>query len=135
MLVGWIPLTKSTPSENVPKNCRVNVTFSRTTTAPSTETRGGTAVAESTGPRDTSAATVEGKERGWNQGAQILALPWRRFDQDLGAGGLEVSGTKLVVKDVPNSDEGTGLFTWVSSLEWDCPCVPSELCELYYYQL
>ena len=56
--------------------------------------------------------------------AVMLALPWRRFDRDLGvaeggnggkagAGGLEVCGRRLAVEDVSNSDEGTGLFTWV----------------------
>lgn len=56
----------------------------------------------------------------------MLALPWRRFDRDLGrgkGGGLEVCGRTLAVQDVSNSDEGTGLFTWVSL----CTCVPWKI--------
>lgn len=47
----------------------------------------------------------------------MLALPWRRFDQDLGGGdgeGFQICGRRIVIEDVSNSSEGTGLFTWVS---------------------
>ena len=47
----------------------------------------------------------------------MLALPWRRFGRDLGGEdgeGLRICGRCLVVGDVSNSSEGTGLFTWVS---------------------
>lgn len=50
----------------------------------------------------------------------MLALPWRRFDRDLGDGGgegFQICGRRMVVGDVSNSSEGTGLFTWVSETE------------------
>lgn len=54
----------------------------------------------------------------------MLALPWRRFDQDLGRGGaeegLEICGRRLVIGDVSNSSEGTGLFTWVRVFRVRC---------------
>lgn len=50
--------------------------------------------------------------------AEVLALPWRRFDKDLrgeGEEGLRVCGSRVAIRDVSNSSEGTGLFTWVST--------------------
>lgn len=50
-------------------------------------------------------------------GREMLALPWRRFDRDLGdedGEGFQICGRRMVVGDVSNSSEGTGLFTWVS---------------------
>lgn len=47
---------------------------------------------------------------------EVLALPWRRFDQDLqarGEEGLEICGRRLTIGHISNSSEGTGLFTWV----------------------
>lgn len=40
-------------------------------------------------------------------------------------GGLEVCGRRLAVGDVSNSDEGTGLFTWVregAGASFSCFC-------------
>lgn len=99
MHAGWIPLASSAfPVGNIPKNCRLRVSIPDKTPN------------DSIGKKSDSDKHRLGAKETW------LALPWRRFDRDLASGGLEVCGRKVLVQDVPNSDEGTGLFTWVSGM-------------------
>ena len=150
----WIPLSESTPSENIPRNCRVRVnllmipspntsktaprgssvnnntlspaTTSAAASSASPEEQGGikkeTAATDSETAATFSDSAADPSRKGAGQDVGVmLALPWRRFDRDLGMArdeaeegeGLEVCGRRLAVGDVSNSDEGTGLFTWV----------------------
>ncbi|CAM9401101.1 unnamed protein product [Pylaiella littoralis] len=132
---GWIPLSKSTRSETIPKNCRVhvnvNVNLDFSTNPKTTSPQNQADEASSLRPErardetlaDAAAASSGGESKAAttttttiDDGGVILALPWRRFDQDLGrdgAGeGLELCGMRLAIGGVSNSSEGTGLFTW-----------------------
>lgn len=146
----WIALTATTPSQDLPQNCRVHVNVtgldarfknehnrfseanihdrSKTRVSPMSEDDESNirSVREERDGEDRIGGSCKNlsPEMGAFQedGEEILALPWRRFGGDLltsdnaeghGGGGLELCGTRLVVYHVSNSDEGTGLFTWV----------------------
>eukprot|EP00752_Nemacystus_decipiens_P015743 g14055.t1 len=113
-LGGWRPLAATTPSETIPKNCRVHVSVNdNPKVAPplqqrmtSSSTAGGFA------PVNPEQASIEAD-------GEMLTLPWRRFDRDLGDGGgdvFQICGRRMVIEDVSNSSEGTGLFTWDGSV-------------------
>ncbi|CAM9935168.1 unnamed protein product [Ectocarpus sp. 8 AP-2014] len=145
----WTPLSVSTPSETIPRNCRVRVNVSakpqatttrcrRTTTKdPSSSSDGNSCKnlsaslasrqARRTAPFDGTAVpgaatTIDGITLPEDESSldsvapgQMLALPWRRFDKDLGGEGeegLNICGSRVAIRDVSNSSEGTGLFTW-----------------------
>ncbi|CAM9317653.1 unnamed protein product, partial [Scytosiphon promiscuus] len=148
---GWILLTEQTPSENIPRNCRLNVqvdakreattSYRRSAGSPppcsddrggdsspysgATDAAGEKTLADAADPR--AIPNVDGfSHRGNGLDAnepratgEVLALPWRRFDQDLQAGGeegLEICGRRVTIGHVSNSSEGTGLFTWDGSV-------------------
>ncbi|CAN0199015.1 unnamed protein product [Ectocarpus sp. 4 AP-2014] len=145
---GWTPLSVSTPSETIPRNCRVRVNVSvkpqatatrcrRTTTEDPSSSDGNSSKnlsaslpsgqARRNSPFDGTAVTgaattVDGIPLPEDESSldsvtpgEMLALPWRRFDKDLGGEGeegLKICGSRVAIRDVSNSSEGTGLFTW-----------------------
>ncbi|CAM9658989.1 unnamed protein product [Ectocarpus sp. 12 AP-2014] len=145
---GWAPLSVSTPSETIPRNCRVRVNVSAKPQATATRCRRTTTKdpyfsdgnsckhlsaslpsgqARTSAPFDGTAVpgaatTVDGIPLPDDESSldslapgEMLALPWRRFDKDLGGEGeegLKICGSRVAIRDVSNSSEGTGLFTW-----------------------
>ncbi|CBN78475.1 conserved unknown protein [Ectocarpus siliculosus] len=146
---GWTPLSVSTSSETIPRNCRVRVNIfakpqatttrcrQTTTEDPSSSSDGNScknlSASLPSGPARRNATfdgtavpgaatTVDGTPLPEDESSldpvapgEMLALPWRRFDKDLGGEGeegLKICGNRVAIRDVSNSSEGTGLFTW-----------------------
>lgn len=129
-MAGWVALTESTPHEVIPIHCRVHVTIRpSTTTAPASTTQSATTrLGEDTLANGASTNEQHDADFSRHVGSasssvgesvkpeELLALPWRRFELEevSGQGGLEVCGRRVIVGEVSNSAQGTGLFTWVS---------------------
>ncbi|CAM9247790.1 unnamed protein product [Choristocarpus tenellus] len=126
---GWSPLTADTPIQRIPRTCLVHVQFvPDNAESPASAGLGDSSVLERRLYSRSESGCLD-KDAEIRPRA-LLALPWRNFELDFGGGGLLIRDIPLFIRDVSNSEEGTGFFTWDGAvmlakyLEHTTPLVP-----------
>ncbi|CAM9749881.1 unnamed protein product, partial [Discosporangium mesarthrocarpum] len=110
---GWLSLNEETPLPSVPTTCRVLAVCAHGDGEVHAQPRNDVIAHENGTHSGISDGSGKGDGAGKSRPSrELLALPWRNFDLDFAGGGLILGGKPLVIRDVSNSDKGTGFFTW-----------------------